>query len=127
MTERILIVGSGAREHAIAVALARSPQHPVLLCFSGARNPGIEVLCDAYETGSITSSRQVVDFAKGHGATLAVLGPEAPLAAGVADALWTASVPVVGPTQSLARIESSKAFTRQLLQKYGIQGNPFFQ
>jgi phosphoribosylamine--glycine ligase len=127
MNERILIVGSGAREHAIAVAFARSMQKPVLLCFSGARNPGIEALCEAYETGSITDSHEVVDFASKNRATLAVLGPEAPLAAGVADALWAAKVPVVGPTQSLARIESSKAFTRQLLQKHGIQGNPFFQ
>jgi phosphoribosylamine--glycine ligase len=127
MNERILIVGSGAREHAIAVAFARSMQKPVLLCFSGARNPGIEALCEAYETGSITDSHEVVDFALKNRATLAVLGPEAPLAAGVADALWAAKVPVVGPTQSLARIESSKAFTRQLLQKHSIQGNPFFQ
>jgi phosphoribosylamine--glycine ligase len=127
MSERILIVGSGAREHAIVSALARSQQKPVLLCFSGARNPGIEALSESYGTGSITEPQQVVDFAVRHRATLAVLGPEAPLAAGVADALWAVGVPVVGPTQSLARIESSKAFTRQLLQKHGIQGNPFFQ
>jgi phosphoribosylamine--glycine ligase len=58
---------------------------------------------------------------------MAVLGPEAPLAAGVADALWAAEIPVVGPTQSLARIESSKGFARELLAKYRIPGNPFFQ
>ena len=59
--------------------------------------------------------------------TLAIIGPEAPLAAGVADALWAAGVPVVGPTKSLARIESSKGFTRELLAKHDIPGNPFFQ
>lgn len=127
MTERILIVGSGAREHAIAVALARSPQKPALLCFSGAKNPGIDGLCEVYGLGSITAPAEVVAFAAEHGATLAVLGPEAPLAAGVADALWAAKVRVVGPTQSLARVESSKAFTRELLAKYAIPGNPFFQ
>jgi phosphoribosylamine--glycine ligase len=127
MSERILIVGSGAREHAIAAAFARSPQKPVLLCFSGARNPGIEALCETYETGSITDAQRVVDFALACHATLAILGPEAPLAAGVADALWAAKVPVVGPTQSLARVESSKAFTRELLHKHEIRGNPFFQ
>jgi len=127
MKERILIVGSGAREHAIAAALARSPQQPALLCFSGARNPGIAALCEAYGLGSITDPQPVTAFAQQHAATLAILGPEAPLAAGVADALWAAQVSVVGPTQSLARIESSKAFTRQLLSDHNIPGNPFYR
>jgi phosphoribosylamine--glycine ligase len=127
MKDTILIVGSGAREHAIAIALARSSQHPTLVCFSGARNPGIVLLCSAYGIGSITDPVAVVTFALEQRATMAVLGPEAPLAAGVADALWAAGVPVVGPTQSLARIESSKGFARELLAKYNIPGNPFFR
>jgi phosphoribosylamine---glycine ligase len=127
MSETVLIVGSGAREHAIALALARSPQQPKLLCFSGARNPGIVSLCSEYGLGSVTDPAAVASFASKHQATIAVIGPEAPLAAGVADALWTAGVPVVGPTQSLARIESSKGFTRELLAKHEIPGNPFFQ
>jgi phosphoribosylamine--glycine ligase len=127
MKERILIVGSGAREHAIALALARSPQETELFCFSGARNPGIAVLCAEYEIGSIVDPAAVAAFAVQQSCSLAVVGPEAPLAAGVADALWAAGVPVVGPTQALARIESSKAFTRGLVAKYGIEGNPFFQ
>jgi phosphoribosylamine---glycine ligase len=125
--ETILIVGSGAREHAIAMALTRSPQRPELVCFSGARNPGIVELCAAYGVGSITDPAAVTAFALEHTVTLAVLGPEAPLAAGVADALWAAGVSVVGPTQPLARIESSKGFARALLAEYGIEGNPFFQ
>ncbi len=127
MSESILIVGSGAREHAIAMALARSPQRPALLCYSGARNPGIASLCVEYGVGSITEPGAVAAFARRHQATLAVIGPEAPLAEGVADALWMAGVPVVGPSLSLARIESSKGFTRELLARYGIPGNPFFQ
>jgi phosphoribosylamine--glycine ligase len=127
VSETILIVGSGAREDAIAKALARSPQRPELVCFSGARNPAIVKLCAAYGVGSITDPAAVAAFAVGHKVTLAVLGPEAPLAVGVADALWAAGVAVVGPTRSLARVESSKGFTRGLLAKYGIEGNPFFQ
>jgi len=127
MIETVLIVGSGAREHAIALALARSAQRPKLLCFSNALNPGIASLCLEYRIGSITDPATVASFAREHKTTLAVIGPEAPLAAGVADALLASDVPVVGPTQRLARIESSKGFARDLLVKYKIPGNPFFQ
>ena len=127
MSETILIVGSGAREHAIATALARSPLRPKLACFSGARNPGIVALCSAYGVGSITDPAAVAAFAREQHATMAVIGPEAPLAAGVADMLWAGKIPAIGPTQSLARIESSKGFARDLLAKYKIPGNPFFQ
>jgi len=127
MTEAILIVGSGTREHAIAAALARSPQRPRLFCFGSTRNPGIEALCAVYAIGNITDPTAVLAFAAPLAPTLAIIGPEAPLAAGAADALQAIGIPVVGPTKSLARIESSKSFTRDLLAKYKIPGNPFFQ
>lgn len=126
MTERILIIGSGAREHAIAAALARSPQKPALLCFGSTRNPGIAALARAYTTGDLTSAPLILAFAAQHQPTLAIIGPEAPLAAGIADALWSAGIPTVGPTASLARIESSKSFTRDLLERHHIPGNPIF-
>lgn len=122
----ILIVGSGAREHAITLALASSPASPDLLCFSSARNPGIEQHTRSYQLGSVTDAPAIAAFAQAQNATLAIIGPEAPLAAGVADALWAAGVPTVGPTKSLARIESSKSFTRDLLQTHNIPGNPIY-
>lgn len=134
MRDTVLIIGSGAREHAIAEALKRSGadirQSPDLLCFSDAENPGIERLTRCYRTGSLTDASAIVAFGIEQGATLAVIGPEAPLAAGVADALWNAGargIPTVGPTKSLARIESSKSFARDLLTGHNIPGNPTFE
>ena len=127
MRDTVLIVGSGAREHAIAETLARSPQKPDLLCYSNAHNPGIERLARRYTTGSLIDGAPIAAFAKDQSATLAIIGPEAPLAAGVADALWATNIPTVGPTQSLARIESSKSFARDLLATHNIPGNPTFE
>ena len=126
MTQRILIVGSGAREHAIAAACDRSPQSPQLFCFGSARNPGIAALVIGYKVGDITSPESVVAYARAQEVTLAIIGPEAPLAAGVTDALIAAGIAVVGPTQALAQIESSKSFTRALLAQHDIPGNPKF-
>src|SRR5579875_1613625 len=126
MTERILILGSGAREHAIAAALVRSPQKPEILCFGSTRNPGIAALTREYTSGNINDPAAVTAFAREHNATLAIIGPEAPLAAGIADALWSAGVPTVGPTRALARVESSKSFTRSLIERHAIPGNPLF-
>ena len=76
MKERILIIGSGAREHAIAAALARSPQQPELFCFGSTHNPGIVNLCTAYANGSVTDVATIVAFATAQQTTLAVVGPD---------------------------------------------------
>jgi len=90
-------------------------------------NPGIAELCDELTVNNINDPEFVVSYAKETDATLAIVGPENPLAAGVADALWGAGVKTVGPKKDLAQLETSKAFTRNLLKEYDIPGGPKYQ
>ena len=118
---KVLIVGNGAREHAIAKALALSDVE--LHSAMARRNPGITglsketVIMDINDTGL---------YKRFKGIDMAFIGPEAPLAAGVTDALNTMEIPVVGPTRAAARLEWSKAYTREFLDEQGIAGNPDF-
>jgi len=127
MTAHILLIGNGAREHALAEALIRSGQNPVLFAYMKANNPGIAQLAKAVCLGDYADLAAITDFARTSGAAFAVVGPEDPLQAGVVDALSAVGIPAVGPTKSLARLETSKSFTRNLVAKYGIPGNPRFQ
>jgi phosphoribosylamine--glycine ligase len=124
---KILIIGSGAREHALAKALARSPQTPDIFCCGTTYNPGIQDLCTDYWVGDICDLEEVSATALGWSVELAIIGPEAPLACGLADALEAQGIAVVGPKQALARIEASKAFARDLLKKYNIPGLPGYR
>jgi len=123
---KVLIVGSGAREHAIAEALSRSRHSPEIHAFMSSQNPGIISLSKSTKTGNISDAASVVEFAKGISPDFAVIGPEAPLQAGVVDALQEAGIPSVGPLKELAKIETSKSFTRELMQRFGIPGLPVF-
>ena len=123
----ILIIGSGAREHAIAKALARSSHKPSLFCFGSANNPGIQTLCQAYTVGNINDAEASLSFAKKHFIDFIIIGPEAPLEAGVADVFWASNIPTIGPKKILAQIESSKGFTRDLLLEYHLPGCPAFK
>ena len=123
----ILLLGSGAREHAIARALAFSPQNPAIACLAANNNPGIQKLAEEFKVGSISDPKSVVSFAHKCCAKLTIIGPEAPLQAGVADALWNAGIPTVGPKKAHAQIETSKGFTRDLLAKYNIPGGPLYR
>ncbi|KGP63595.1 phosphoribosylamine--glycine ligase [Legionella norrlandica] len=123
----ILIVGSGAREHAIAKALNKSSHKPKLFCFGTSRNPGIQALTSDYWVGDITDSNQIEQKALQWQVNIAIIGPEAPLANGVADALWDVGIATIGPKKNLAQIETSKAFARKLMEAHQIAGLPRYK
>ena len=123
----ILLVGNGAREHAMAEAIMRSVEKPLLFSYMKANNPGIAALSEKTRIGSYSDLKSIVLFAEDNKIEFAVIGPEDPLNNGVVDALAQAGIPAVGPTKSLARLETSKAFTRNLVSKYNIPGNPHFK
>ena len=108
----VLLLGSGAREHALAWKLSSSPALGALTCAPGNDGIAAEYACRAVDAAS---PEAVVALAQALRADLVVVGPEAPLVAGVADALAAAGVPVFGPMQAAARIEGSKAFAKDLM------------
>lgn len=108
----ILIVGAGAREHAIAHSLSRDPAVTALHAMPG--NPGIGALA-ALHPGNPNNGAEVAAIAAGVGADLVVVGPEAPLVAGVADAVRAAGIPVFGPSAAAAMLEGSKAFAKEVM------------
>ena len=119
---RVLVVGGGAREHAIADALWHSGAQVFVAAAN--TNPGLVELARSYAKVDPTQPEPVVAVARQHQVDYAVIGPEAPLAAGVGDALRAANVPVVGPSKDGARIESSKQWCRELLQRHRIEASP---
>ncbi len=120
--QKVLVVGNGAREHAICEALVSSPQEPELCAFVEARNPGIVDLADELEIGDISDGKAVAGFAEQAGVDLAVIGPEKPLAAGVVDEIEEKGVPCASPTRKAAAIETSKFFARSLMDRYQVPG-----
>jgi phosphoribosylamine---glycine ligase len=123
----VLLIGNGAREHALAEAIVRSRHQPRLYAFMKSNNPGIAGLCVDYALGNYGDLGAICTQARTWSVDFAVVGPEDPLDKGVVDALKAAGIPAVGPTRSLARLETSKSFTRDLVEKYGIPGNPRFR
>ncbi len=125
MDETVLLVGGGGREHAVGRALADSDA--TLYACAGNRNPGIARLAEGFETLDTTNPTAVRSYAEDVDATLAVIGPEAPLQAGVADALDAVGVYAFGPQEAEARIETDKAFQRRFMQEHDIPGCPDFE
>ena len=107
----ILILGSGGREHALAWAVMQNPKCDKLIVAPG--NAGIAQIADC-ASFDVNDGGVVVTFAEENAIDLVIVGPEAPLAAGVADALRNASIPVFGPSAAAAKLEASKSFTKEI-------------
>ncbi len=123
----ILIVGSGAREHALTKAFARSPQHPKLFCFGSSTNPGIKELTKEYTIGKLDDTEAILTCAQTNTIDFVFIGSELPLSAGLANVLQSNNIPCIGPTKELARIETSKAFARDLLSFHNVPGLPNYK
>jgi phosphoribosylamine--glycine ligase len=113
----ILLVGSGGREHALAWKIAASPRLSRLVCAPG--NPGMAALAEVRAVGATDVPGQVA-LAREIAADLVVIGPEAAVEAGLADALVQAGIACFGPTRAAGRLESSKAFTKDLCARHGL-------
>ncbi len=120
MQHDVLLVGGGAREHAMAKALVESGAR--LFSVMSNENPGIARLADDYAVGNEKHVAGIVDKAKQWGCTHALSGPESPIAAGVTDALTQAGLQVVSPSQAAGRIETDKAWMRGVMKRHGIPG-----
>ena len=114
---KILIIGSGGREHAIAWKIAQSPKLTKLFVAPG--NAGTAAVAENVSINP-TDTTGLLEFSQKNKIDLVVVGPEAPLAAGLVDIFQSANIPIFGPTRRAAEIESSKSFSKYLMKKYNI-------
>lgn len=123
---KVLLIGSGGREHAMAWKLAQSPTVEKVYVAPGNGGTALEKKCSNVDLpGSdpctVEGQKLLIEFAQREKIDLAVIGPEAPLAAGIADCFRKASIKTVGTGIEAARLESSKAFSKDFMQKYGVR------
>lgn len=114
---KILVVGSGGREHAIARKLSESVHAPQLVIAPG--NPGMEGLGTLVPV-AMDDIEGLLELARAEAVDFVFVGPEIPLALGLVDILTAAGIPALGPTQAAARLESSKAYSKDVMSRYGI-------
>ena len=114
---KVLVVGSGGREHAVIRKLAENPEIDRIFCAPG--NGGISVQAQLVEIKA-TDVEGMVAFAKKEGIDFVVVTPDDPLVLGMADAMEEAGIPAFGPSKKAAQIEGSKVFAKNLMKKYGI-------
>jgi len=114
---KLLVVGSGGREHAYVDKLWRDLPDATLYAAPG--NPGIATLAECVDIGA-GDVEGLARFAREHDIDLTLVGPEAPLAAGIVDRFESLSLPIFGPTRAAARLESSKVFAKRLMERHGI-------
>lgn len=114
---KVLVIGSGGREHALVWKIAQSPLCTKIYCAPGNAGIAQDAECIAINTGDIDG---LVQFSKTEKIDLVVIGPEEPLVKGLADRLTEKNINVFGPTQAAARLEGSKAFMKDFCVKYGI-------
>src|SRR5579864_2985182 len=113
---KVLVIGSGGREHSLVHALARSPRIKRLWCAPGNAGIAQEAECLPNQADDIPA---LFSFAKENKVDLTMVGPEAPLVAGLVDHFRQGGLVVVGPTKSAARLEGSKSFAKGFMHKYG--------
>ena len=122
---KVLLIGGGGREHAIARAIKKSENAKLFAAMKN-KNPGIAKLCEDFKIIKETEIEKVADYAREKSVDFAICGPEDPLAKGIANELEKHGIACVGPKKEVARIESEKAFARKLMEKYNIPGNLSF-
>ena len=123
---KVLLIGNGARENALAEALVQGGAE--LYAYMAKRNPGIAKLCKGrVKVGNLKEFAVIGAYGQENHIDFAVVGPEAPLAMGITNALMAHKLPTIGPTIECAQLESSKIFMRDLLKKYKIAANIQFQ
>ena len=123
----ILLIGSGAREHALARAIDRSSNDNNLYCVASNMNPGIAQICTEIVVDNINDPNIILGYAKQFRSSMVIIGPENPLENGVSDLLNNSGIKVVGPNRRLAQIETSKSFARDLLKEHGVPGGPRYK
>ena len=121
---KVIVIGNGGREHAIAWKLAQSSSVTDVICVPGNGGTALEEKCTNIDpssySGELSGNDVFVKIAQDNSCTLAVVGPENPLAEGMADAFWKAGIPAVGPKYAAAQLEASKDLAKDFMQKYGV-------